>query len=149
MVRLAIRTWLGAGAPSAAATMDGAAICASDSTAQSAKKLRIRSPSPALKIAMTIRRSGLSSAARSAACTLPRSSWCRIARPRAAGRFAVTNASAVSSASSSTCTPGSDAIRTAWISDADGTRAATATPYLAVSSSAIRDASALAPQMMT
>ena len=39
IVRLAIRTWLGAGSPSAAATSDGAAICASDSTAQSAKKL--------------------------------------------------------------------------------------------------------------
>ncbi len=74
MVRLAIRTWLGAGSPSAAAISDGAAICASDSTAQSAKKLRMRSPRPALKIAMTSRSRGLSSCARSAAWKLPRSS---------------------------------------------------------------------------
>jgi hypothetical protein len=67
MVRLAIRTWLGAGSPSAAATREGAAITASDSTAQSAKNVRIRSPSPALKMAMTSRMSGLSSCARSAA----------------------------------------------------------------------------------
>jgi hypothetical protein len=67
MVRLAIRTWLGAGSPSAAATNDGAAICDSDSTAQSGKNVRIRSPSPALKMAMTRRSPGLSSCARSAA----------------------------------------------------------------------------------
>ena len=38
-----------------------------DSTAQSGKKLRIRSPSPVLKIRMTSRRSGFRSWARSAA----------------------------------------------------------------------------------
>jgi hypothetical protein len=40
------------------------------------------------------------------------------------------------------------AIRAAWLRSADGTIAVTANPYLAVSSSAILDASALAPQMM-
>ncbi len=66
-VRPASRTWLGAGSPSAAATNDGAAIADSDSTAQSVKNVRIRSPRPVLKIAMTSRRSGLISWARSAA----------------------------------------------------------------------------------
>ncbi len=66
-VRPASRMWLGAGSPSAAATKDGAAMAESDSTAQSAKNIRIRSPSPVLKIATTRRRSGLSSWARSAA----------------------------------------------------------------------------------
>jgi hypothetical protein len=66
-VRPASRTWLGAGSPNAAATNDGAAMAELDSTAQSGKKLRIRSPRPVLKIRITSRRSGLSSWARSAA----------------------------------------------------------------------------------
>ena len=66
-VRPASRTWLGVGSPSEAATNDGAAIEASASTAQSVKKVRMRSPRLVLKMATTSRRSGLSSWARSAA----------------------------------------------------------------------------------
>ncbi len=60
-VRPASLTWLGAGSPSAAATNDGAAIAEPESTAQSWKNARIRSPRPVLKIATTSRRSGFSS----------------------------------------------------------------------------------------
>ena len=74
-VRPATLTWLGAGSPSAAATKDGAAIDEPDSTAQSWKKVCIRSPRLVLKILTTSRSSGLSSCARSAAWKLPRSSW--------------------------------------------------------------------------
>jgi hypothetical protein len=66
-VRPASRTWLGVGSPNAAATNEGAAIEELDRTAQSEKKLRIRSPSPVLKILITSRRSGLRSWARRAA----------------------------------------------------------------------------------
>ena len=66
-VRPDSRTWLGAGSPSAAATKAGAAMPDSDSTAQSVKKVRIRSPRPVLKMEMTSRRAGLISWARRAA----------------------------------------------------------------------------------
>ena len=110
-VRPATLIWLGAGSPSAAATKDGAAIDEPDSTAQSWKKVRIRSPRLVLKILTTSRSSGLSSCARSAAWKLPRSSWPSRASASADGTRAELNASAVSSARSMTRTPGSAAIR--------------------------------------
>ena len=98
------------GLPSAAATNEGAAIEELDSTAQSGKKLRIRSPSPVLKMRMTSLRPGLTSWARSAAWKLARSS--RPIRAIARADRAPASAKAVPSSSgrSMTRTPGNRAI---------------------------------------
>ena len=113
-VRPASRTWLGVGSPNAAATNDGAAMAELDSTAQSGKNARIRSPSPVLKMRITMRRSGLRSWARSAAWKLARSSRPIRAMARAECTWAAANAALSRSSCSMTRTPGSWAIRGPW-----------------------------------
>ena len=88
-----------------------------DSTAQSGKKLRIRSPSPVLKIRITSLRSGLTSWARSAAWKLARSSRPIRAIARADWAPASAKAAPSSSGRSMTRTPGSRAIRGPWPRD--------------------------------
>ena len=149
MVRLAIRTWLGAGSPSAAATRDGAAICASDSTAQSAKNVRIRSPRPALKIAMTSRmlRAQFLRAQRGVKVTEvvlmhdgQAAGGGQPGREERLGR----QLRALQHPHAAAWRPSARRPRAAG-----GTIAVTSNPYRAVSSSAMRAASAFAPQRMT
>ena len=145
-VRPDTRTWAGTGSPSAEATNDGAAMAEPDSTAQSLKKVLIRSPRLVLKIARTSRRSGLTSVARRAAWKLPRSSWRSRASARADCTLAAVNACASSSVCSMTVTPGSRAMSGPRSRRADGMITVTCSPYRAVSSSTTRSVSESSPQ---
>ena len=85
-VRPPCRKWVGATSPSAAATKAGAAIEASESTAESGKSCRTPLARLVLNIRITRRSRWSTSWAQSAACMLPTSSWCSRASPFAPAR---------------------------------------------------------------
>ena len=128
-VRPDTRTWLGAGSPSAAATNDGAAMAEPDSTAQSLKKVRIRSPRLVLKMATTSRRSGLSSWARRAAWKLPRSSWREQGQRPGRLHFGGGERAGIQVGPLDDPYPGSRAMCGPWSRCADGRITVTCSPY--------------------